>query len=219
MKSTSHLLDRSFIFLSFLFIIVLAPNDIARLNERATTAIYNEPKNGILNRDDISTPKWFVYSSIKIPKIIPTSNPTMRASFLNDLIYRPKNNAGKICVISIPRKSCSDIAQVAGIVNTKSSATNLKTVDEIFVILISELADVFGLISFIIFRVSRFPCDIAIIAADTRPPMNMPRRAIPVNQEGVVYKINEGQWKPMPSAIYLYVNNTDATYKRADGTC
>ncbi|MGB7956137.1 MAG: hypothetical protein WCF23_19360 [Candidatus Nitrosopolaris sp.] len=51
----------------------------------------------------------------------------------------------------------------------------MKTVDEIFVILISELADVFGLISFIIFLVSRFACDIAIIAAGTRPPMNMPR--------------------------------------------
>lgn len=24
-----------------------------------------------------------------------------------------------------------------------------------------------------------------------------------------------GQWKPMPSAIYLYVNDTDTTYKRA----
>src|SRR5258708_35495177 len=24
-----------------------------------------------------------------------------------------------------------------------------------------------------------------------------------------------GEWKPMPSAIYLYVNDADATYKRA----
>ena len=86
MKSTSHLSDRILILLSFLFIIVLPPNDIARLNERATTAIYNEPKIGILNRDDTSAPKWFVYSSIKIPENIPTSNPAMRASFLSDLI-------------------------------------------------------------------------------------------------------------------------------------
>ena len=86
MKSTSHLSDRIFILLSFLFIIVLPPNDIARLNERATTAIYNEPKIGILNRDDTSAPKWFVYPSIKIPENIQTSNPAMRASFLSDLI-------------------------------------------------------------------------------------------------------------------------------------
>ncbi len=26
----------------------------------------------------------------------------------------------------------------------------------------------------------------------TRPPMNIPRRAIPVNQGGIEYKINEG---------------------------
>jgi hypothetical protein len=74
---------------------MLPPNDIVRLNARATTAIYNEPKIGILNRDDVSAPKWFVYSTIRVP---------------NDLIYRPKNTAGKICILSIPPKSCSDIA-------------------------------------------------------------------------------------------------------------
>ena len=56
---------------------MLPPNDIVRLNIRATTAIYNEPKIGILNRDDFSAPKWFVYSTIKVPENIPTSNPGM----------------------------------------------------------------------------------------------------------------------------------------------
>jgi hypothetical protein len=32
---------------------MLPPNDIVRSNIRATTAIYNEPKIGILNRDDV----------------------------------------------------------------------------------------------------------------------------------------------------------------------
>ncbi|MGA9150552.1 MAG: hypothetical protein WBZ36_08240 [Candidatus Nitrosopolaris sp.] len=42
-------------------------------------------KIGILNRDDVSAPKWFVYSTIKIPENIPTSKPAIKASFLNDL--------------------------------------------------------------------------------------------------------------------------------------
>ena len=81
---------------------------------------------------------------------------------------------------------------IYGIVNAKASAINLKAVEEIFVILISDFADVFGLISFIIFLIRRFACDIAIIAAGTKPPMNIPRRDIPVNQEGIEYKINDG---------------------------
>jgi hypothetical protein len=50
------------------------------LNARATTATYNEPKIGILNRDDVNTPKWFVYSTIRIPENIPTIRPAMRGS-------------------------------------------------------------------------------------------------------------------------------------------
>ena len=37
---------------------MMLPNDIVRLNARATTAIYNEPKIGILNRDDVSDRPW-----------------------------------------------------------------------------------------------------------------------------------------------------------------
>jgi hypothetical protein len=51
-----------------IFIIELPPNDTTRFNARATTATYNEPKIGILKRDDVSAPKWFVYSTIKIPE-------------------------------------------------------------------------------------------------------------------------------------------------------
>jgi hypothetical protein len=70
---------------NLIFIIELPPNDTTRFNARATTATYNEPKIGTLKRDDLSTPKWFVYSTIKIPENTPTSKPAIRASFLNDL--------------------------------------------------------------------------------------------------------------------------------------
>jgi hypothetical protein len=42
----------------FLFITELPPNDVIRLNARVTTATYNEPKIGILKRDDVSAPKF-----------------------------------------------------------------------------------------------------------------------------------------------------------------
>ena len=50
----------------------------------------------------------------------------------------------------------------------------------------------FGFISFMIFLVRRFACAIAIIAAGTRPPMNIPRRAIPENHPGIEYIIKDG---------------------------
>jgi hypothetical protein len=48
--------------------------------------MYNEPKIVVLNSDDVSAPKWFVYSTRKIPENIPTSKPAMSGSFLSDLI-------------------------------------------------------------------------------------------------------------------------------------
>jgi hypothetical protein len=35
----------------------LPPNDIIRLNARAITAMYTEPKIGMLKRDDVRAPK------------------------------------------------------------------------------------------------------------------------------------------------------------------
>ncbi len=63
----------------------LKPKDIAKLNASEMTAIYNGPK-GVLNTDEVSTPKLFVYSSIKIPEKIPTSKPETSGSFFNDFI-------------------------------------------------------------------------------------------------------------------------------------
>ena len=48
-------------------------------------AIYNKPK-GVLKTDDVSTPKLFAYSSIKIPEKMPTSKPAINGCFLKDFI-------------------------------------------------------------------------------------------------------------------------------------
>ena len=75
---------------------------------------------------------------------------------------------------------------------TKPSAINLKMVEEILVILISELFDKLGLISLIMFLVRRLAWAIAIIAAGTRPPTNIPSSAIPENHPGMVKSIKDG---------------------------
>jgi hypothetical protein len=46
----------------------LPPNDIIRLKTSAMTAIYIEPKLVVSNSEDVSAPKWFVYSTRKIPE-------------------------------------------------------------------------------------------------------------------------------------------------------
>ena len=48
-------------------------------------ATYNDPK-GVLKTDDVSNPKLFAYSSIKMPEKIPTTKPAIKGCFLKDFI-------------------------------------------------------------------------------------------------------------------------------------
>src|SRR5580765_6626844 len=67
----------SFVFFKFTALLLanaLKPKDIARFNAREMTATYNGP-NGVPKTDDVSSPKLFVYSSIRIPENTPTSSP------------------------------------------------------------------------------------------------------------------------------------------------
>ena len=66
--------------MTFLLINALKPKDIAKLNASEMTAIYNGPK-GVLKTDDVSNPKLFAYSSIKMPEKIPTSKPAIKRLF------------------------------------------------------------------------------------------------------------------------------------------
>src|ERR1700687_3982145 len=127
-----------------------------------------------------------------MPENIPAIKPIINGVFLSDFTYSPKNTAGNIWTISIPPSSCSDMAYVAGTENTNARAINLNTVDDIFVILISELFERFGFISLMIFLVKRFACAIAMIAAGTRPPTKIPSNAIPENHPGREYRISDG---------------------------
>ena len=47
------------------------------------------------------------------------------------------------------------------------------------------------------------------------PDNSIGHAAVRIGDSVLMMSDARGQWKPMPSAIYLYVNDTDATYKRA----
>ena len=70
--------------MTFLLIKTLKRKDIAKLNASEMTAIYNGPK-GVLKTDDVSNPKLFVYSSIKIPENILQANLQLAVLFLKTL--------------------------------------------------------------------------------------------------------------------------------------
>lgn len=49
----------------------------------------------------------------------------------------------------------------------------------------------------------------------TRPDGTIMHAEVRIGDSMVMMGEARGEWKPMPGAIYLYVNDTDATYKRA----
>jgi uncharacterized glyoxalase superfamily protein PhnB len=49
----------------------------------------------------------------------------------------------------------------------------------------------------------------------TRPDGTIGHAEVRIGDSIVMMSEASGEWKPMPSAMYLYVNDTDATYKRA----
>lgn len=57
--------------------------------------------------------------------------------------------------------------------------------------------------------------DATEIHRTTRPDGAIGHAEVRIGDSVVMMAESRGEWKPMPGAIYLYVNNTDATYKRA----
>jgi uncharacterized glyoxalase superfamily protein PhnB len=49
----------------------------------------------------------------------------------------------------------------------------------------------------------------------SKPDNSIGHAALRIGDSVLMMSDAGDQWKPMPSAIYLYVNDTDATYKRA----
>ncbi len=49
----------------------------------------------------------------------------------------------------------------------------------------------------------------------TRPDGTIGHAEVRIGDSIVMMSEASGEWKPMPSAMYLYVNDTDTTYKRA----
>jgi PhnB protein len=47
------------------------------------------------------------------------------------------------------------------------------------------------------------------------PDNSVGHAAVRIGDSVLMMSDARGQWKPMPSAIYLYVNDTDTTYRRA----
>ena len=74
---------------------ILPPNDTARLIASAITAIYNGP-NVVLKSDAVNGPKLFASSNMYMPDTIPATRPIIKGVFLRNFTYNPKNTAGKI---------------------------------------------------------------------------------------------------------------------------
>jgi PhnB protein len=49
----------------------------------------------------------------------------------------------------------------------------------------------------------------------TRPDGSIMNAEVRIGNSNVMISEARGEWQPMPSAIYLYVNDTDVTYARA----
>src|SRR6267143_1545250 len=94
--------------------------------------------------------------------------------------------------MSTPPSSWSCIAYVEGTANTNPRATNLNATDAHFDILASAISLVRGLYSLTMFLARRFAWAIAIIAAGTSPPTNIPRRHSPASHPGKTVIISEG---------------------------
>lgn len=54
-----------------------------------------------------------------------------------------------------------------------------------------------------------------VLRCTTRPDGSIMNAEVQIGDSIVMISEARGEWKPMPSAIYLYVNDTDATYTRA----